>query len=101
MGRNENRAVGDQSDARGQESAYGKTNYPHHRAATQRRRLLAYLRANGHISTLEARAALAILAPAARVWELRHNEGHPIRTERDRYGIATYHLAGGGPDAHP
>jgi hypothetical protein len=99
MDRSEGRSTGDQSGACGRGN--GATNYPHATAETQRRRLHAYLRVHGNISTVEARAKLAIMAPAARIWELRHDEGHPIRTERDRYGIATYHLAGGGTDANP
>ena len=90
MDRSEGRAVGDQSDRSGRGN--GSENYPHATAATQRRRLHAYLRDHGNISTIEARAELAIMAPAARVWELRHDEGHRIITERDSHGVARYHL---------
>ena len=90
MDRSEGRGTGDQSGARG--GGNGVTNYPHASAETQRRRLHAYLRVHGNISTIEARAELAIMAPAARVWELRHDEGHHIITERDLHGVARYHL---------
>ena len=90
MDRSEGRGTGDQSGARGRGN--GATNYPHATAATQRRRLHAYLKVHGNISTVEARAELAIMAPAARVWELRHDEGHRIITERDIRGVARYYL---------
>jgi hypothetical protein len=47
--------------------------------AAQRARLLDALR-RGPISTIEARRDLDIMMPAARVFELRHEEGHPIGT---------------------
>lgn len=47
-------------------------------AADQRARLLAWLRLHGQIDTIEARRELDILAPAARVHELRHRFGHTI-----------------------
>ena len=90
MDRSEGRSTGDQSGACGRGNGTG--NYPHATAATQRRRLHAYLRDHGNISTIEARAELAIMAPAARVWELRHDEGHHIITERDLHGVARYYL---------
>lgn len=90
MEKRESRAVGDQSDRSGRGNGAG--NYPYATAATQRRRLHAYLRDHGNISTTEARAALAIMAPAARVWELRHDEGHRIITERDSHRVARYYL---------
>lgn len=90
MDRSEGRSTGDQSGACG--GGNGVTNYPHASAETQRRRLHAYLRDHGNISTIEARAELAIMAPAARVWELRHDEGHRIITERDSHRVARYYL---------
>jgi len=90
MDRSEGRSTGDQSGARGRGNGAG--NYPYATAATQRRRLYAYLRVHGNISTVEARAALSIMAPAARVWELRHDEGHSIITGRDPHGVARYYL---------
>lgn len=47
--------------------------------AIQRIRLLSYLSENGPINTIEARAALNIFAPAARVKELR-TKGYKIQT---------------------
>jgi hypothetical protein len=47
-------------------------------ASAQRARLLAALRV-APLSTIDARAALDVLHPAARVMELR-SEGHPIIT---------------------
>lgn len=47
--------------------------------AAQRARLLDALR-KGPISTIEARRDLDILMPAARIFELRHEEGHDIGT---------------------
>ena len=61
-------------------------------AHNQRLRLLAYLTRHGAVTTIEARAALAIMSPAARIWELRNRAGVDIITERDRRGIATYRL---------
>jgi len=45
--------------------------------AAQRQRLLDWLRTSP-ITTCEARAILNILAPAARIFELRHQFGHNI-----------------------
>ena len=100
MDRSEGRSTGDQSGACGR--GKGAENYPHATAQTQRRRLLRHLKVHGNISTLEARAALRIMSVAARVWELRNNEGHRIITERDLHGVARYHLlppAAGGEHA--
>lgn len=47
--------------------------------AAQRQRLLEALR-KGPISTIEARRDLDIMMPAARIFELRHEEGHNIGT---------------------
>ena len=44
----------------------------------QRLRLLDYLKTHGAITTLQARSELDILAPAARIFELRHNFGYLI-----------------------
>lgn len=63
----------------------------------QREKLLAYLIEHGHITTLGARADLAILAPAARIWELRHEDGHHIITFRDGRRVARYVLMGLAP----
>ena len=46
-------------------------------SSAQRARLLAALRLK-MVSTISARSELDILAPAARIWELRHNFGHDI-----------------------
>ena len=89
MEKREGRAVGDQSDRSGRGN--GVTNYPHASAETQRRRLHAYLRVHGNISTVEARAERAVMSPAARIFELR-GEGHPIVTYRDSHRIARYYL---------
>ena len=46
--------------------------------AAQRQRLMDWFRAHGMVSTLAARRDLDILAPAARVHELRHRYGLEI-----------------------
>lgn len=46
--------------------------------AAQRQKLLGWLRSKGRISTLTARRDLDILAPAARIFELRHRFGQSI-----------------------
>lgn len=48
-------------------------------AENQRERLLAALRRLGSVTTIEARRYLDILAPHARIWELRAR-GHAIET---------------------
>lgn len=55
-------------------------NTPVHSNSTQaqRQRLLAWFSVHGLISTLTARSDLDILAPAARVHELRHKFGLEI-----------------------
>jgi hypothetical protein len=49
------------------------------RSAAQRTRLLDWLQKKGSITTLEARSHLDILMPAARIYELRHNEYYNIQ----------------------
>ena len=67
----------------------------------QRLRLLDYLKTHGTITTLQARSELDILAPAARIFELRHNYGYRINkvdivdyteAKRKHTGIAKYML---------
>ena len=67
----------------------------------QRLRLLDYLKTHGTITTLQARGLLDILAPAARIFELRHNYGYRINkvdisdyteAKRKHTGIAKYVL---------
>ena len=67
----------------------------------QRLRLLDYLKTHGTITTLQARSQLDILAPAARIFELRHNFGYRINkvdivdyteAKRKHTGIAKYVL---------
>lgn len=50
-------------------------------AADQRQRFLAALRDAGSagINTIQARSELDIMMPAARVHELRHDQGHNIQ----------------------
>lgn len=68
----------------------------------QRQRLLKWLQENS-VTTLEARSLLNILAPAARVFELRHNENHNIIThwvdditaEGKKHRVAKYILLPG------
>ncbi|MCK4870025.1 MAG: hypothetical protein KAS93_02835 [Gammaproteobacteria bacterium] len=50
---------------------------------SQRQRLLKLLRKRP-VTTVEARHSLNIMAPAPRVFELRHNHGHEIRMEMVR-----------------
>lgn len=49
------------------------------KSAAQRQRLLGWLQEKGSISTLEARASLDILMPAARIFELRHDGNFNIQ----------------------
>ncbi|CAL7962707.1 hypothetical protein GAMM_40022 [Gammaproteobacteria bacterium] len=71
--------------------------------SVQRQRLLAWLREKKPITTIQARAELNILAPAARIWELRHNEGYnivtnfveDITTEGKPHRVAQYALLSG------
>jgi hypothetical protein len=80
-------------------------NKPIHSNSTsaQRARLLAALRL-GPVSTIKARHELDVIAPAPRIHELRHCEGHEIvtvwRTERTPEGfshrVAEYVLQGQG-----
>lgn len=46
----------------------------------QRQRLLAALRENGSITTIDARRNLDVMMPAARVHELRHKLNFNIQT---------------------
>jgi len=50
-------------------------------AAIQRTRLIAHLTNHQSITTIEAREHLNILAPAPRIYELRHDHGYNIITE--------------------
>ena len=55
-------------------------------ATDQRARLLTALR-EGPISTIEARHELKIMAPAPRIFELKHRDGHNIVTHRETIEI--------------
>jgi hypothetical protein len=46
----------------------------------QRKRIRNYLEEHGSASTIELRHDLDVLAPAARIYELRHKEGCDIET---------------------
>ena len=94
-----NAAPGEQPGHGAREEASSQCDFPPSTAAAQRQRLLAYLKLNGSVSTLEARAALAIMAPAARIWELKNRAGHRIITHRDHRRIATYFLLPPGHEA--
>lgn len=59
----------------------GEVKKPHaysNSSEAQRARLLAWFRTHGMIDTIEARRELDVLAPAARVHELRHRFGYSI-----------------------
>ena len=82
----------------GQNSQSDSTN---NTSNNQRLRLLDYLNTHGTITTLQARRELDILAPAARIFELRHNYGYRINkvdiadyteAKRKHTGIAKYVL---------
>lgn len=68
----------------------------------QRQRLLEWLRSQP-ITTIQARRLLNILAPAPRIWELRHNERYnivtnfveDITTEGKPHCVAQYSLLSG------
>jgi len=59
----------------------GQSNRQGNSTAAQRNRLLAALRKHP-VSTIFARDELDIMAPAARVLELRYNDGFNIHTHR-------------------
>ena len=71
----------------------------------QRQRLLTALREAGSsgINTIQAREVLDIMAPAARVHELRHNDGHNVQNvgtteltaEGNTHRVARYVLMAG------
>jgi len=61
---------------------------------SQRKDILSYIEVHGHINTIQAHQ-MAILAPAARILELRRL-GYPIETISNRNyknGMATYVMA--------
>ncbi len=68
----------------------------------QQQRLLDYLRKHGSIDTVTARRELDTMMPAARIFELRHEQGydivsHRVRRETDygrTHSIALYTLIG-------
>ena len=62
-------------------------------AAVQRKRILAWLRRYGTMTTLEARNELSIMHPGGRVMELRR-QGHSIVTIRLETRVAKYVLLG-------
>lgn len=65
-------------------------------AATQRARLLAYLKRRGNVSTLEARGGdLRIMHPGGRVYELRQAGFEIICLKDERQGCGRYYLRGG------
>lgn len=83
-----------------QSASLKKTQVNHTSAEAQRTRLLAHLKQCA-VDTISARRDLNILAPAARVKELRQ-AGHPIQTQRmtltdeqgrTHHGIALYYLS--------
>ena len=54
-----------------------------HSSKTQRKRIMDYLRQNGSATTIQLRHDLDILAPAPRIFELRHRENINITTSWD------------------
>ncbi len=48
----------------------------------QQQRLLAYLQQHGSIDTVTARRELDTMMPAARIFELRHQQGYDIVSHR-------------------
>lgn len=70
--------------------------------AAQQQRLLDYLRKHGSIDTVTARRELDTMMPAARIFELRHEQGysiisHRVRRETDygrTHSVALYTLMG-------
>lgn len=99
MDSTDRKAAPDSPSGRG--SKRSRVNHPPEAAPSQRRRLLRYLRDHGRADTLTIRRRLHILAPAARVWELRHVEGYAILTDPHPVSrIATYVLMPGGEHGH-
>ena len=60
-------------------------------AAVQRKRILAWLRRYGTMTTLEARNELHVMHPGGRVMELRR-QGYLIHTDRLKNRVARYIL---------
>lgn len=56
-----------------------KSNLKDTRLSAQRRRLLKQLQEKGSVTTLEARRHLDIMSPAARIFELRHQDNCNIQ----------------------
>lgn len=52
-------------------------------ASHQRQRILTYLQAQGSATTIQLRHELDVLAPAPRIFELRHNHNANIVTSWD------------------
>ncbi|MBK1643588.1 hypothetical protein CKO25_02725 [Thiocapsa imhoffii] len=82
---------------RGSQNGLAERYCPAPSRSSQCARLLRYLQHKGRADTRDIRSALAIMSPAARVYDLRHRHGHDITSVRDRItGIATYVLMVGG-----
>ena len=71
----------------------GNHAFPSQPAAIQRKRILAWLRRYGTMTTLEARNELSIMHPGGRIMELRR-QGHSIVTIRLETRVAKYVLLG-------
>ena len=57
-----------------------------HSASAQRQRILEHLQSHGGATTIELRHELDVLAPAPRIFELRHNFDHNIITTWEHDG---------------
>lgn len=88
------------SDGIASNTTTGESYCPPSRRRTQRQAILAWLLERGSISTSEARRDLDIMSPAARVLELKRQQGLAIISRRDpRQHCARYHLIADQPEA--
>ena len=93
ISRDEKAALG--ASRRGSEKTVGRHS-PAPSRGTQCARLLRYLRRKGRADTRDIRAALDIMSPAARIYDLRYRHGLDIIAMYDRATkIATYVLMRG------
>lgn len=95
----------DAADSGGSRGARAKQTDQHpngNSRRAQQQRLLAYLQQHGSIDTVTARRELDTMMPAARIFELRHQQGydivsHRVRRETDAgrtHSVALYVLLG-------
>ncbi len=86
----------DGESRRGSREGVRQTHYHPQPSRSQRAKLRAYLKLHGSADTVEIRAKLNILSPAARIYDLKFKDGLDILSVPDPdTRIAMYHLLGG------